>query len=149
MQEIGRDGAGAAQVAAHRTRDSKEIHAPEEVLQRHQELAARFGHQADCVVAMAREHHVVPPEKTVQESVTYSRNRVFERFAVQDERAILQAAMERSMGHASYSQVRQEFEQRVTRGEFHVVARTDGRAAQQYTTAEMLRMEREIVGQSA
>jgi conjugative relaxase-like TrwC/TraI family protein len=147
LQEIGRDGAGAAQVAAHRTRDSKEIHSQAEVLQRHRDLAARFGHQADRVVAMAREHHhVVPPEDTVQESVTYSRNHVFERSAVQDERAILQAAMERSMGHASYSQVRQEFEQRVTRGEFHVVARTDGRAAQQYTTAEMLRMEREIVG---
>ena len=71
----------------------------------------------------------------------------FERSAVQDERAILQAAMERSMAkHASYSQVRQEFEHRVMPGEFHVVARTDGRAAQQYTTAEMLRMEREIVG---
>jgi ABC-type glutathione transport system ATPase component len=43
-------------------------------------------------------------------------------------------------------QLRQEFEQRVTRGEFRVVARTDGRAAQQYTTTEMLRLEREIVG---
>jgi conjugative relaxase-like TrwC/TraI family protein len=28
LQEIGREGAGAAQVAAHRTRDSKEIHSP-------------------------------------------------------------------------------------------------------------------------
>ena len=147
LQEIGRDGAGAAQVAAHRTRDGKEIHSPEEVLRWHRELAARFGHQADRVVAMAREHHHVgSPEKTVQESVTYSRNHVFERSAVQDERAILKAAMERSMGHASYSRVRQEFEQRVTGGEFRVVARADGRAAPQYTTAEMLRMEREIVG---
>ena len=54
LHEIGREGAGAAQVAAHRTRDSKEIHSPEEVLQQHRELAARFGHQADRVVAMAR-----------------------------------------------------------------------------------------------
>jgi len=147
LQEIRRDGAGAAQVAAHRTRDNKEIHSPEEVLRRHWELAARFGHQEDRVVAMAREHrHVVPSDKMVQESVTYSRNHVFERSAIQDERAILKAALERSMGHASFSQVRQEFEQRVTRGEFHVVARKEGRVAQQYTTAEMLRMEREIVG---
>src|SRR5580692_1375134 len=80
LQEIRRDGAGAAQVAAHRTRDNKEIHSPEEVLRRHWELAARFGHQADRVVAMAREHrHMVPPDKMVQESVTYSRNHVFER----------------------------------------------------------------------
>jgi conjugative relaxase-like TrwC/TraI family protein len=146
LREIGRDGAGAAQVAAHRTRDRKEIHSLEEVLQLHRELAARFGHQADRVVAMAREyHHVVTPEKAVQQSMTYSRNHVFERSAVQDERIILQAAIDRSMGQASYSQVRQEFERRVMRGEFRAVARADGRAAPQYTTAEMLRMEREIV----
>src|ERR1700727_2990033 len=82
LQEIGRDGAGAAQVAAHRTRDSKELLSPEEVLQRHRELAAQFGHQADRVVAQAREqvhHHAQQPEKTVQQSVTYSRAHVFER----------------------------------------------------------------------
>jgi conjugative relaxase-like TrwC/TraI family protein len=147
LHEIGREGAGAAQVAAHRTRDNKELHSPEEVLKQHRELAARFGHQADRVVAMAREpRHEVQPEKPAQQSVTYSRNHVFERSAVQDERAILQAAIDRSMGQASYSQVRQEFEQRVTRGEFRAIARSDGRAAPLYTTSEMIRMEREMVG---
>jgi conjugative relaxase-like TrwC/TraI family protein len=149
LQEIGRDGAGAAQVAAHRTRDSKDLLSREEVLQRHRELAAKFGYQADRVVSQAREQGqscILQPEKTAQQSVTYSRNHVFERSAVQDERAILQAAMDRSMGEATYSQVRQEFEQRVMRGEFRRVERTDGRAAPQYTTAEMIRIEREIVG---
>jgi hypothetical protein len=147
LQEIGREGAGAAQVAAHRTRDSKELHSPEEVLQQHRELAAQFGHQADYVVAKAKgQEQVVHPEKTVQQSVTYSRNHVFERSAVQDERAILQAAIDRSMGQASHSQVRHEFEQRVARGEFSEIARSDGKAAPLYTTSEMLRMEREIVG---
>jgi conjugative relaxase-like TrwC/TraI family protein len=147
LQEIGREGAGAAQVAAHRTRDSKELHSPEEVLQQHRELAARFGHQADRIVARAQEQQqIVQPEKTVQQSVTYSRNHVFERSAVKDERAILQAAIDRSMGQASHSQVRHEFEQRVARGEFREIARSDGRAAPLYTTAEMVRMEREIVG---
>jgi conjugative relaxase-like TrwC/TraI family protein len=147
LQEIGREGAGAAQVAAHRTRDSKELHTPQEVLQQHRELAAQFGHQADHVVAKAKEQQqVVQPEKTVQQSVTYSRNHVFERSAVQDERAILRAAIDRSMGQASHSQVRHEFEQRVAHGEFREIARSDGRAAPLYTTSEMLRMEREIVG---
>jgi ATP-dependent exoDNAse (exonuclease V) alpha subunit len=116
-------------------------------LQRHRELAARFGHQADHVVAKAHEQHqVVQPEKTAPQSVTYSRNHVFERSAVQDERAILQAAIDRSMGQASHAQVRQEFEQRVMRGEFRAITRTDGRAAPLYTTAEMVRMEKEIIG---
>ena len=149
LQEIGRDGAGAAQVAAHRTRDNKDLLSREEVLQRHRELAAKFGYQADHIVSQARKQaqsHALQPEKTAQQSVTYSRNHVFERSAVQDERSILQAAMDRSMGEATYSQVRQEFEQRVMRGEFRRVERADGRAAPQYTTAEMMRMEREIVG---
>jgi len=149
LQEIGRDGAGAAQVAAHRTRDSKDILSREEVLERHRELAAKFGNQPDHVVAQVqeREHKVEQqPEKAVQQSMTYSRNHVFERSAVQDERSILQAAMDRSMGQATYSQVRQEFEQRVQHGEFRLVERSDGRAAPQYTTAEMVRLEREIVG---
>src|SRR5271169_2123710 len=72
LQEIGREGAGAAQVAAHRTRDSKELHSPEEVLKQHRELAARFGHQADRVVTKAQEpRHEVHPEKTAQQALTY------------------------------------------------------------------------------
>ena len=151
LQEIGREGAGAAQVAAHRTRDSKEIRSPEEVLQRHRELAARHGHQADRVVALAREHtqrYAPRPDRTEQierQAVTYARNHVFERSAVQDERSILQAAISRSMAQATYEQVRHEFAQRVQRGEFVAVAPIEARAAPMYTTAEMIRMEQEIV----
>jgi conjugative relaxase-like TrwC/TraI family protein len=153
LQEIGREGAGAAQVAAHRTRDSKEIHSPKEVLQRHRELAAQHGHQADRVVAQAREHrqlHTPRSDKTElqaeRQAVTYARNHVFERSAVQDERSILQAAISRSMAQASHEQVRHEFAQRVQRGEFIAVAPVEGRAAPLYTTAEMVRMEQEIIG---
>lgn len=149
LQEIGRDGAGAAQVAAHRTRDSKDLLSREEVLQRHRDLAEKFGNQPDQVVAQARAHDrkiEQEPEKNVQQSMTYSRNHVFERSSVQDERSILQAAIDRSMGQATYHQVRREFEHRVQHGEFRLVQRSDGRAAPQYTTAEMLRLEREIVG---
>ncbi len=149
LQEIGREGAGAAQIAAHRTRDGKEIHSPEEVLQRHRELAGQYGHQADRVVAQAREHtqiHALRSDRTEQQAVTYARNHVFERSAVQDERSILQAAISRSMAQATYEQVRHEFAQRVQRGEFLAVAPVEGRAAPLYTTAEMVRMEREIVG---
>ena len=153
LQEIGREGAGAAQVAAHRTRDGKEIHSPEVVLQRHRELAAQHGHQADRVVAQAREptqFHTPRSDKTElqteRQAVTYARNHVFERSAVQDERSILQAAISRSMAQATYVQVRNEFAQRVQWGEFLAVGHGEGRAAPLYTTAEMVRMEQEIIG---
>jgi len=118
------------------------------VLQRHRELAAQFGHQADHVVAQAREHSLFQsssPDKIEQQAVTYARNHVFERFAVQDERNILQAAIGRSMAQSTYEQVRHEFAQRVHHGEFIAIGSVDGRAAPMYTTAEMVRMEQEII----
>jgi conjugative relaxase-like TrwC/TraI family protein len=151
LRELGIDGAGAAQVAAHRTRDRKELLSPEEVLQRHRELAAQHGHQADRVVAQAREHgqrHAYEPDKErsmvyAQQAVTYAREHLFERSAVQDRRDILEAALNRGMGQTTHAHVRQEFEQRARAGEFRQVDFAG--AGQQYTTATMLRMEREIV----
>ena len=149
LQEIGREGAGAAQVAAHRTRDSKEIQSPAEVLHRHRELATEYGHQPDWVVShsFGNQHaREVDAPRVAQQGVTYARDHVFERAAVQDERAILQAALERSMGQASAAQVREEFERRTQdRNEFQTAEHAPKSAGGQYTTAAMVRMEREIV----
>jgi conjugative relaxase-like TrwC/TraI family protein len=148
LQEIGRDGAGAAQVAAHRTRDKKEIQSQEVVLQRHRDLSAQFGHQVDRVVAQARERihqHQQEPEKTAQQAATYARNHVFERSAVQDERAILQSMLDRGMGQLTHGDARREFARRVAAGEFRSLGHREGHAAPQYTTTEMLRMEKEII----
>jgi len=146
LREMGIDGAGAAQVAAHRTRDSKELLSPEQVLERHRNLAAQYRHQADRVVAEARTHeqrHVYEPDRIAQQAVTYARDHLFERSAVLDRRELLEAALNRGMGETTYAHVRQEFAQRAARGEFRAVDHAG--AGQQFTTAAMLRMEREIV----
>jgi conjugative relaxase-like TrwC/TraI family protein len=146
LRELGIDGAGAAQVAAHRTRDSKELLSPEEVLARHREMAAQYGRQADRVVAEARAHeqrHVYEPDRIAQQAVTYARDHLFERSAVLDRRDLLEAALNRGMGETTYAHIRQEFAQRAARGEFRTVDHAG--AGQQYTTAAMLHMEREIV----
>src|SRR5277367_1247026 len=147
LREQGIDGAAAAQIAAHHTRDRKELLSPGEVLQRHRELAAQYGHQADRVIAQARQHaqyQMPDPEMQAQRAVTWARDHVFERSAVQDRRAILETALVRGMGETTYSQVRQEFERRIEAGEFREVSHVG--AGRQYTTAVMVRMEREIVG---
>jgi conjugative relaxase-like TrwC/TraI family protein len=147
LREQGIDGAVAAQIAAHHTRDRKELLSPEEVLQRHRELAAHYGHQADRVVAQARQHgqyQVPEPEVQAQRALTWARDHVFERSAVQDRRAILETALVRGMGETTYAQVWQEFERRIEAGEFREVSHVG--AGKQYTTALMVRMEREIVG---
>src|SRR6202167_4999642 len=147
LREQGIDGAAAAQIAAHHTRDRKELLSPGEVLRRHRELAAQYGHQADRVVAQARQHgqyQVPEPEVQAKQAVTWARDHVFERSAVQDRRAILETALVRGMGETTYAQVRQEFERRIETGEFREVSHVG--AGGQYTTAAMVRMEREIVG---
>jgi conjugative relaxase-like TrwC/TraI family protein len=96
LREQGIDGAAAAQIAAHHTRDRKELLSPGEVLQRHRELAAQYGHQADRVVAQARQHgqyQIPEPEVQAKQAVTWARDHVFERSAVQDRRAILETAL--------------------------------------------------------
>jgi conjugative relaxase-like TrwC/TraI family protein len=149
LRASGLDGPAAAQIAAHRTRDSKQLQSPEEVLRQHRELAAQHGHQADRVVAEARQQgqrHANSPDKAAQVSVTYARDHLFERSAVESERSIMTAALSRSMGEANFAQVRQEFNRRVQTGEFRAVEYGPKHKDQQYTTAAMLRMERETIG---
>jgi len=147
LREQGIDGAAATQIAAHHTRDRKELLSQEEVLRRHRELATQYGHQADHVVAQARQHgqyRVQDPEMQAQQAVTWARDHVFERSAVQDRRTILETALARGMGETTYTKIRQEIERRIKTGEFREVSRVG--AGRQYTTAAMANMESEIIG---
>jgi conjugative relaxase-like TrwC/TraI family protein len=146
LREQGIDGAAAAQIAAHHTRDRKELLSQEEVLRRHGELAAQFGHQADRVVAQARargQYQTRESEISAQRAVTWARDHVFERSAVQDRRSILESALARGMGETTNASIRQEFERRVRTGEFREVAHNG--AGPRFTTTGMIRMEREII----
>src|ERR1700756_4421726 len=55
LERTGRAGKEAAEIAAHFTRDRKEIHSTADVMAAHRKLAAEFGDQADTVVRAARE----------------------------------------------------------------------------------------------
>jgi conjugative relaxase-like TrwC/TraI family protein len=148
LRELGLDGAGAAQIAARSTRDHKELLSPEEVQRQHRELAATFGHQADRVVAEARERtrelqQERSPEMIARQAVTYARDHLFEKSAVQDRRALYETALQRGMGEVTYSQVRQEVERRFESGEFRQAAASV--RGPQITTASMVRTEREII----
>ena len=148
LKSIGMEGAGAAQVAAHRTRDQKELLSPEDVLKRHRELSAQYGHQPDRVVAEARQHaptHSHQPEKIAQQAVTYARSHVFERAAVRDERVVLHSVLDRGMGQISFQQAREELDQRVKTGEFRILQPQEGEAGRRYSTAEMIRLEKETI----
>ena len=148
LEKSGFAGPEAAQIAAHSTRDKKEIHTPPEVLAAHRQLAAEFGNQADRVVAEARarasaqEHTRVPniPER-VQEAVTFAKSRNFEREAVTDERDIMRDALRRGMGDLTYPQVRDHFEQRQATGEFQRVPGQKHDTGRQFTTRDAIAEE--------
>lgn len=148
LQSIGMEGAGVAQVAAHRTRDQKELLPTEEVLKRHRGLAAQYGNQPDRVVAEARQHIQTrshQPEKTLQQAVTYARSHVFERAAVRDERVVLHSILDRGMGNINFQEAREELQRRVNSGEFRALEPQEGEAGRRYTTTEMIRLEKETI----
>jgi conjugative relaxase-like TrwC/TraI family protein len=149
LERTGRSGKEAAEIAAHSTRDRKEIHSPAEVMAAHRKLAVEFGHQAEAVVRAARERsrHL---EKTVnsvgraRECVTFSRDKNFEREAVVDERALVRDGLRRGMGHITYGEIRANLDARLASGEFQIVERQNV-PARQFTTARTIEAEHEIV----
>ena len=123
LEKVGLSSKESAEIAAHSTRDKKQILTPAEVLSAHRQLAAEFGNQADRVVADARARTMEQRQPAnsalrAQEAVTFSRDKHFEREAVVDERLLMRDALRRGMGKTTYEQVRQNFENRVLKGEF-------------------------------
>jgi len=155
LEKTGYQGPEAAQIAAHSTRDRKEIHSPAEVLAAHRQIAAEFGNQAQKVVAEARERaqrHTPDlnrddTRQVAWQAVTYARDRSFEREAVTDERDLYRDALRRGMSETTYAQVRAGFEARIASGEFQLVSGQKHDSGRQFTTAETIRAEREILRQ--
>ncbi|MGA9041353.1 MAG: MobF family relaxase [Terriglobales bacterium] len=150
LERTGRSGREAAEIAAHSTRDRKEIHSPAEVMAAHRKLAADFGHQADAVVRAARERsqHQEKPVNSldrVRESLTFSRDKNFEREAVVDERALIRDGLRRGMGEITHGQVRANLSARLASGEFRIVDRPQGVPGRQFTTAKTIAAEHEII----
>jgi hypothetical protein len=150
LERTGRSGKEAAEIAAHSTRDRKEIHSPGEVMAAHRKLAADFGHQAEAVVRAARERsqHQAEPGNSfdrVRESLTFSRDKNFEREAVVDERALIRDGLRRGMGEVTHTQVRANLEARLASGEFRLVERPRSVPGRQFTTARTIEAEHEII----
>jgi len=150
LAEQGRRGAGAAQIAAHRTRDAKQPLSIEEVRAQHQKLAAEHGNQPARVMAEAARRWGVElePERSqrvAESAVTYARERGMERAAVVDERALLRDALRHTMCEARLPEIKAEIEKRIAAGDLVDVPRREGEAGRAFTTDEMQSYERDIV----
>ena len=150
LERTRRSGKEAAEIAAHSTRDRKEIHSPAEVMAAHRKLAADFGHQAEAVVRAAHERfqHQEKPMNSVdrvRESLTFSRDKNFEREAVVDERALIRDGLRRGMGEITHDQVRAHLDARLASGEFQIIERQQGVPGRQFTTAKIIAAEQEVL----
>jgi ATP-dependent exoDNAse (exonuclease V) alpha subunit len=116
----------------------------------HRKLAADFGHQAEVVVRAAHERfqHQKKPVNSidrVRESLTFSRDKNFEREAVVDERALIRDGLRRGMGDITHDQVRAHLDARLASGEFQLIERQQGFPGRQFTTAKTIAAEQEIL----
>lgn len=149
LADEGLRGAGAAQIAAHRTRDAKSALSAEEMFDRHRLLAEQFGNQPERVVQTARatEHGIErePIAPAAQSAMSFSRQRNLEREAVADERDLLRDALKRSMGKMTLAEVKADFEKRVGAREFIEVEQRKNIPNRAFTTTEMLGYERDVM----
>src|SRR4051812_12704453 len=146
LKAAGLNGAAAAQIAAHRTREAKVARGPEEVKKQHRDLAARYGNEPEKVVWEARERGVrlePDPDRHAKAAVTYARDKTFEREAVVDRRDLMKEALTRACGHASFERVKDAFDERARRGDLVRVDRDARRSpSENYTTPAMIATER-------
>ncbi len=153
MRQNGFAGYEAAEISAHATRDKKQIQSPAEVLAAHRRLAAEFGNQPDRIVAQGRqrsrektmEHVPQETQRAAREAVSFARERSFEREAVTDERALFRDALRRGMGETTFGQVRANVEARLASGEFQLISGQKHDTARQFTTAETIQAEKEVL----
>jgi conjugative relaxase-like TrwC/TraI family protein len=150
MEAAGVSGAGAAQIAAHQTREGKQHLSQEEVRASHQKMAVEYGQQPQRVLAEAaqRDGLELKPEssqRAARHGMSYARERGMEREAVVDERTLMRDALKHTMGEARLPEIRAEFERRAADGNLIEVERPDGRAGRAYTTREMQGYERELI----
>jgi conjugative relaxase-like TrwC/TraI family protein len=152
LESTGFQGHAAAQIAAHETRDKKEIHSNSEVIAAHYKVAAAYGHQAEHVIAEARDRQRLLPNERIpdapsraQEAITYAKQRGFEREAVSDERLLMRDALRRGMGDLTYPEIRKNFDLRHGQGEFRSVPAAKHATGRSFTTPETIAMERSAV----
>jgi conjugative relaxase-like TrwC/TraI family protein len=140
LEQQGVRGAGAAQIAAHQTRDDKLpaiTHA--EMQQQHRDVAAQFGRQPEQVICAAHERRVEQdPQKHqhLESALNYAQEKNLERHAVTDEREVMRDALKHSMGEASFAETRERFDKRVQSGDLiEVESKSPARA---FTTEQMI-----------
>jgi len=123
----------------------------DEMQARHHEIAERYGHQPEQVIAAAQERlaHAHEQEQTQRitpaGAVAYAVDRNLEREAVVEERVLLRDALSRGMGDVTLGDARHAIEARLETSELVRVGHTQDRPGYAVTSAEMLELEQQTL----
>lgn len=151
-REHGVSMAEAKQRAALETREAKLPLTQDQVRTMHLACSAQYGHQEPAVLsaALARQKHLGPDPKasdrikTAHQCLTYARDHLFEREAVNLEIDLIRHALIRGQGRILAPHVEQALAERCDKGEF--IPMTKGPENHRaYTTAEVVKTEAENI----
>lgn len=152
LAAYGLEGAGPAQIAALRTREAKASIDPAYSLALHRQIAARYGNQAERIAERARGRAVQQDgandrPRAAQEAVTFARDKLFEREAVNDQRDLMREALRRGMGVATTDEIQRNLRSRLVSGEFIDLERRQYSPSADLTTRQTMAEERSIIAQ--
>ena len=152
LAAYGLEGAGPAQIAALRTREAKASIDPAYSLALHRQIAARYGNQAERIAEQARGRAVQQGAgndrpKAAQEAVTFARDKLYEREAVNDQRDLMREALRRGMGVTTTDEIQRNLRSRLASGEFIDIERRQYSPSADLTTRQTLAEERSIIAQ--
>ncbi len=141
LEQLGLSRAAAEQIAFYQTREGKlPAITHEQMRDKHREMAARFGNQPERIVRQAQQRSLeeYKPARAEQsiESALNACEKSFEHRALVDERELMRDSLRRSMGHASFAEVRDRFERRIESG--NLIERDSKSPARAFTTKEII-----------
>ena len=153
MQELGISGRRAEEIIRIKDRNEKLALKPEEVRALHLARAAEYGNQPEAVVVAAaeRRREYKPEHVPAQEAVTFAKRSITERLAVFDHFQLVSEALKYGRGYVRVGEVERNIAERREAAagkapEFITVQHGRPNApGRQYTTREMVAMEREVL----
>ena len=147
--EAGACRGGAAQIAAHQTRDAKQPLSHDEVRAHIRGSPPRTDISRRRVLTEAAQRPGVelrpePSEVAAHEGMSYAREHGMEREAIADERTLMRDALKHTMGEARLPEIRAEFDRRVESRELIEVSHGGTRRPRVHA-GEMQGYERELI----
>jgi conjugative relaxase-like TrwC/TraI family protein len=144
LARLGVNGAGAAQIAAHRSRLAKDQRDQEELKVEWRQRADAYGIKVDGIAANALSHGSLwrrSDAPTLTESVRVTIAHATERDAVPDRRELETFALQHTMGRSILEQVRGAVERHRDDGKLIAIARSHRHPIGSFTTPEMAALE--------